>query len=124
MIVGIGSDIIEIERIACSCQRLGTRFLRRVLSERECQMAMELKPARQAEFVAGRFAVKEAMAKASGVGLGRLEMGHLDVQVGPTGLSVTVDEAFRDVRIRSGRWHVSISHTATMAFAIAVLEQD
>lgn len=122
VIVGVGNDLVEIERIDQACRRQGVRFLRRVLSDREFAVAVELTGSRQAEFVAGRFAVKEAMAKASGVGLGSLGMRHVDVQVGPRGLRVTVDRPSSNVP--TGRWHVSISHSATLASAIAILEED
>ncbi|MCL6549186.1 MAG: holo-ACP synthase [Alicyclobacillus sp.] len=119
MIVGMGSDVVEMERVRAALERQGERFLQRVLSAAERQTAQGLTGARRTEFVAGRFAAKEAMAKATGTGLGRLGMTRVDIQVGASGLEVTTplypDETFR--------WHVSISHERHIVFAVAILER-
>ncbi|MGF7155839.1 holo-ACP synthase [Novosphingobium gossypii] len=67
MIVGLGSDLCNIERIASSLDRYGDRFLNRVFTEVE-----RAKAARRPHTVAGtlakRFAAKEAFSKAVGTG--------------------------------------------------------
>ena len=66
-ILGLGSDIVEIERIAGVIERSGDRLARRVLSEAEWQQYQaHQQPVR---FLAKRFAVKEAAAKAFGTGI-------------------------------------------------------
>ena len=69
MIHGIGTDIIEIERIQSAYERWGERFLRRVFTEEEIRYS--LKRRNPAPHLAARFAAKEAGAKALGTGISR-----------------------------------------------------
>jgi len=64
MQVAVGIDLIEVDRIAASLTRFGTRFLQRVYTEAE-QAIIGTNVVR----LAGRFAVKEACAKALGTGI-------------------------------------------------------
>ena len=62
MIIGIGTDLTMLSRIESSLERLGERFARRILADPEL---LEFKSSGQpAKFLAKRFAVKEAAAKA------------------------------------------------------------
>ncbi|MBL1278105.1 MAG: holo-ACP synthase [Ectothiorhodospiraceae bacterium] len=69
MIFGIGTDIVRIPRMVENLSRYGERFAARILTEAElaifCGMPLE---ARRAQFLAKRFAAKEAAAKALGTG--------------------------------------------------------
>ena len=67
MILGMGSDLIDIRRIEKTIERHGERFTRRVFTEIE-RARSERKPGRAASY-AKRFAAKEACAKALGTGL-------------------------------------------------------
>ena len=67
MIVGIGSDIIDIRRIERTLERFGERFTQRVYTEVERARA-ERKPHERAATYAKRFAAKEACSKALGTG--------------------------------------------------------
>ncbi|MEZ3499489.1 holo-ACP synthase [Pantoea sp. KPR_PJ] len=77
-ILGLGTDIVEIERIAGVIERSGDRLARRVLSEAEWQQYQRhQQPVR---FLAKRFAVKEAAAKAFGTGIrGGLAFNQFEV---------------------------------------------
>ena len=66
MIVGLGSDIVDIRRIAKALDRFGERFTHRVFTAGE--RARSERRARRAESYARRFAAKEACAKALGTG--------------------------------------------------------
>ncbi len=67
MIKGIGTDLVEVARIKKSLSRWGTRFARRILCAAEL---LEFdRSGRQAQFLAKRFAVKEAAVKALGTGM-------------------------------------------------------
>ena len=66
MIIGIGTDIVEIERIRGVLSRKGESFVKRILTPAE-QMQFESKKD-QSRFLAKRFAAKEAAAKALGTG--------------------------------------------------------
>jgi holo-[acyl-carrier protein] synthase len=77
-ILGLGTDIVEIERIEGVINRSGDRLARRVLSENEWQQYQaHQQPVR---FLAKRFAVKEAAAKAFGTGIrGGLAFNQFEV---------------------------------------------
>ena len=67
MIVGMGTDLVEIERIERSIDRFGERFLERIYSPAEIAYCQSKK--NFAESFAARFAAKEAGAKALGTGI-------------------------------------------------------
>lgn len=66
MIKGIGTDLVSILRIEQALEKHGERFARKVLSSNECEAFFSHK--RQANFLAKRFAAKEAAVKALGTG--------------------------------------------------------
>ena len=70
MIVGIGSDLCNIERIQASLDRFGERFLNRVFTDTERAKAAR-RPHTMAGTLAKRFAAKEAFSKAVGTGFKR-----------------------------------------------------
>ena len=72
MIVGIGTDVCDIRRIASTLQRRGERFPERVLGAAEMQVfrdRRERTPARGVRYLATRFSAKEAFSKAIGLGI-------------------------------------------------------
>ena len=124
-IVGIGTDIVEIARLEGAIERHGEGFLRQFLTEPELALIPEL-PQRRREFLAGRWAAKEAVAKALGCGFGA-RCGWHDIRIlrGDAGeprveLTGTAAETARDLGVVS--WHLSISHEKTFAVAFAVAE--
>lgn len=68
MVIAIGTDIVEIARIAEVLERQGERFINRILTVSEKTLYNQSK---SVSFVAKRFAAKEAVAKALGTGIGR-----------------------------------------------------
>ena len=70
MIIGIGSDLCNIERIQNSLNRFGERFIARVFTDTERERA-ERRPLTRAGTYAKRFAAKEAFSKAVGTGFKR-----------------------------------------------------
>jgi len=85
MIVGIGSDLCNIERIEASVERFGDRFLARVFTEVERAKAAR-RPLTMAGTLAKRFAAKEAFAKAVGTGFKRgVYMKDIGVVNAPSG---------------------------------------
>lgn len=71
MIIGIGTDIVQIPRIERILSLYGQRFIDRILSKKEIQKLTSLSKDRYGYFLAKRFAAKEAVSKALGVGIGR-----------------------------------------------------
>lgn len=122
MICGLGTDVVEIERVRKAWEHHGDGFLRRILSPRECEEAWTYADVRLVEFLSGRFAAKEAMAKALGCGIGQLGMPGVDIALTDDGLRVQFDGSAKVHKKPGMTWHVSISHTSGVAFAVAICE--
>ncbi|MGO4499028.1 holo-ACP synthase [Paenibacillus sp. 2RAB27] len=127
MIIGVGTDLVEIERISKMLEgSSGDRFLERVLTPAERELAQQRR-GRLAEFVSGRFAAKEAIVKAIGCGIGK-QIGFQDVEVLPDLLGKPVCTVKEEAMLRAGlqgshRIHISITHTGSMAAAYAIVEK-
>lgn len=81
MIVGLGLDVVEVERIRQAFERHGRRFATRILGAPELVRFADVPETAGVAFLAKRFAAKEAFAKAAGVGFGR-GFGFNDVWIG------------------------------------------
>ncbi len=123
-VLGIGVDLVENERMKETLARSGKRFRDRVFlasEQRYCDRRAD--PSRH---YAGRFAVKEAVSKAFGTGVGE-HLGWLDIEVvrdGKSGApSVRLNGKGRELAAKRGvqRVLVSLSHTRHYAVAQAVL---
>ncbi|WDL95446.1 holo-ACP synthase [Alicyclobacillus sp. ALC3] len=128
MIRGLGTDVVEVARVEELWRRQGDKLLTRVLAPLELASIHQLPQRRQAEYLAGRFAAKEAIAKALGRGLGHLHMARVAVTPNEWGRPTVVwtphGQADTEwLEAAAGVWHVSISHTAEVALAAAVWEQ-
>ncbi|CAM3426018.1 holo-ACP synthase [Brevibacillus invocatus] len=127
MIVGIGIDLVEIERIAALMKRQ-SRALDRILTIQERSLLEGKSEGRQIEFVAGRFAAKEAASKALGTGIGSM-IGFLDMEVLPNEWGkpeLKIDpEVFRRLGLDPShmRVHLSISHSTYQAMAQVLVEE-
>jgi holo-[acyl-carrier protein] synthase len=124
MILGIGTDLIEIARIAESIRRYGDRFLQRIFTSREIEYCQRKKNA--AESFAARFAAKEAGAKALGTGISH-GVGWLELEVtrepsGKPGLQLSGRAAERASGLSVARVSLSLTHTAELALAVVVME--
>lgn len=84
MILGIGSDLCSIERIAASLERFGARFEVRIFTDAERERA-DRRPFTRAGTLAKRFAAKEAFSKAVGTGF-RGGLWFRDIEVVSTDL--------------------------------------
>ena len=91
MIIGLGSDMVDVRRIARSIERYGDRFLGRIFTDAERSKAENR--ARKVETYAKRFAAKEACAKALGTGFRRgvfwRDMGVVNLPSGRPTLQLT-----------------------------------
>ena len=123
-VVGIGVDLVDVERIQHSIDRFGERFVERVFTEGEIAYCQSMKfPARH---FAARFAAKEAVSKAFGTGIGKA-MGWRDIDVHKKEsgepflvLHRGADTLARDRAVRSA-W-ITLSHTDQQAVAMIVIE--
>ena len=124
MILGIGTDLAEVERIGKSVERFGDRFLKRVYTAHERAYAMS--KANWAERLAARFAAKEAGMKSIGTGLtGGVSWQHFEVANEPSGrpmrrLSGVALKVANKMGVK--RICISLTHTKEMAFAVVILE--
>ncbi|GAC1652189.1 MAG: holo-[acyl-carrier-protein] synthase [Acidobacteriaceae bacterium] len=124
MVVGLGTDLIEIERIAQSVERFGDRFLRRVYTAGEIAYCLRKKTS--AESLAARFAAKEAAAKALGTGISRgVSWLELEVVREPgcaPELRLWGRARERAERLGVTRSALSLTHSRGLALAVVVLE--
>lgn len=124
MILGTGIDLIEVSRIEDAFARFGERFLKRILREEEIAYCLRL--ARPGPHLAVRFAAKEAVSKSFGTGIGT-ELGWHDIEIrrreSGEPFVVLHNGGLALLERRKGRaLHVSLTHTPTMAGAVAILE--
>lgn len=121
MIIGIGSDLIDIRRIEKSLERHGQRFIQRIYTEVE-QARSEGRRARAASY-AKRFAAKEACAKALGTGLAQgvfwRDMGVVNLPSGAPTMALTGGALARLDKILPSGHRVAIHLTITDDFPLA-----
>jgi len=129
MVVGIGLDIVGLERVArWLSEGDEERIVRRLLADGERRIWAGLAAGRKAEFLAGRFAAKEAVAKAFGCGIGGV-LGFRDIEVVPDGRGKPVcrlsAEAWRRLGLAEDKHviHVAVTHEKSVAAAMAVVER-
>lgn len=128
MIYGIGADVIEIVRVEDAMRRNGRRFAERILGERELER-FEQRTQRYARrgvvFLATRFAAKEAISKALGLGM-RQPMSWRAVEIlnAPSGKPIAVLHGALQTFVteRGLTLHVSVSDERAYAVAYAIAE--
>ena len=117
MIVGIGSDLVAIDRIAALWQRRGDAFLGRVFTAAERSYCLGL---------AARFGAKEAVMKCLGTGWTD-GIRFVDIEVvrngnGAVGIQLHGKAATHAAARQIGRIHLTLSHDAGHAMAVAIAE--
>ncbi len=124
MIVGIGTDIVQVARLEAGWARFGARYAERILDaaeQREFETAV-----RKGDFLAKRFAAKEAAAKALGTGFrgafGLRDIGIAHDALGCPRLVLTGGARALAERLGVARTHVSLSDDGGYAAAFVVLE--
>jgi holo-[acyl-carrier protein] synthase len=121
MIIGLGSDLIDIRRIERSLERHGERFIERIFTDVE--RAKSEKRAQRAASYAKRFAAKEACAKALGTGLRNgvfwRDMGVVNLRSGQPTMHLTGGAAKRLAEITPRGMKASISLSITDDFPLA-----
>ncbi len=111
MIKGIGTDIVDIERVR---KAMSEAFLAKVLSKEELERTASMTEERKLQFTAGRFAAKEAIIKA---------LSGYEVPV-MNRLNIINDENGRpQIEYKDYQLLISISHEKTYAVAFALLQE-
>lgn len=128
MIFGIGTDIVDVRRIAQTLQRRGARFPQRVLGEQELRVfngRRERVAQRGISYLATRFSAKEAFSKAIGLGLHMpMTWRACEILNAPSGQPVVrlhgaLAEWFEQRRLVA---HVSLSDESDYAAAFVVVQ--
>jgi holo-[acyl-carrier protein] synthase len=130
VIFGVGTDIVEIARIAAAVERFGDRFVDRILGPEE-RRRYDARKARSAQrglaFLSTRFAAKEAVSKAIGLGLhSPMTWRAVEIVNAPSGKPEVLAHGELAEFLRRGRLRlsVSVSDEREIALAFAVAEVD
>ncbi len=125
MIAGIGTDIVEVNRIEASLAKFGDAFAKRILAKQEWAQYKQTK--QSARFLAKRFAAKEAFSKAMGTGLREpVTLQNIAVVHDDLGKPMFHLQPELQVRVdaeKIGHMHLSISDEKNLAVAFVVLER-
>lgn len=121
MIMGIGTDIVEIDRIDNAVKRTN-KFIDKVFTYREKEY-FKRKNFR-AEVMAGNFAAKEAVSKALGTGFRGFGLLDIEVLRDDKGKPIVIlsDKIYEMLSLNNFNIHISISHSRENAIAYAVME--
>ena len=124
MVVGLGIDVIENERIAQSLERFPERFVSRIYTDREKEYCQGR--ARPAIHFAARFAAKEAAFKALGTGWARgVHWKDVEIERLPSGQPIlhlyggALEQA---TSLGASRFLVSLTHDQTISAAVVIME--
>jgi holo-[acyl-carrier protein] synthase len=120
-IVGLGTDLVEVERFRRAMQRQGVRLSERLFSDAEREYAERQKD--PAKNLAARFGAKEAVMKAMGVGLWKFKLRDVEVVKASSGApSVALHGRAAEMAAERGitQWELSLTHTDTTALAVAI----
>jgi holo-[acyl-carrier protein] synthase len=123
VLVGLGADLIEVERVRGVLERQGPRFLERVFTEEERAYCSRM--AHPHKHYAARFAAKEAISKCFTTGIGA-ELGWRSVSIYHGARNqplVRLDEKAQALLAQIGATHVlvTLSHTESHAMAVAAM---
>jgi holo-[acyl-carrier protein] synthase len=122
MIIGIGVDAVEVDRMRHILARTPT-FVERFTAGERADADQRHDPS---ERYAARFAAKEAVMKALGVGLGAFGFHDVETVTAESGApSLVLRGAAQDLAEASGitHWHLSLTHTGATAIAMVVAER-
>jgi len=120
VIVGLGTDLVELARFRLALERRAA-LPERLFSDDERAYAFRQKD--PSKSLAARFGAKEAVMKAMGVGLWKFRFRDVEVVRAASGapsISLTGRAAEMAAERRIATWHLSLTHTATTAMAVAI----
>jgi holo-[acyl-carrier protein] synthase len=121
MILGIGTDIIEILRVEEAINN-NKNFLNKIFTEKEIQMFEKRKM--RSEVIAGNFSAKEAVSKTLGTGVRGFSFKEIEILRDELGKPIVyLSENIERIIGKDYRINLSISHNNTSAIAFAILEE-
>lgn len=122
MILGIGTDIIEVERIKGTLEKYGERFKNKMFTQVEIDYCEQFKDKKYSHYAA-RFAAKEAFSKAIGTGFARgFKFKEVYIQNLNTGAPIVVLDGSLKDKYGENIIKVSLSHTDNNAIAYLTME--
>jgi len=123
MIIGIGTDIIEINRIQKAIEKYGEKFLKRIFTETEQKYCEQFKDTKYLHYAA-RFAAKEAFSKAIGTGITEgFKFSEIGIRNEPNGKPVIELTGSLAKQWANCITLVTLSHTDNNALAFVIIEQ-
>jgi holo-[acyl-carrier protein] synthase len=120
MIIGIGTDIVQINRIEELYKKFGERFLHKNYHELEIEIFHQLNSRKKISFLAKRFAGKEAVAKALGSGIGNLRFKEIAIINDELGAPI-VKIFNKSLSTSKHKIHISLSDDYPNALAFVVI---
>lgn len=118
MVVGIGTDIVQIDRIRRTYERHGRHFAERILTPNELSI-FDGKKSPEA-YLAKRFAAKEAAAKALGTGIGSISWQDIEVSNDDAGAPLlTLHGSALERKVKLGAESILLSLSDEQDFAVA-----
>lgn len=122
MIIGIGTDIIEIDRIKKAIDRTNG-FIEKIFTDKEITLFKSKNM--RLEVIAGNFAAKEAISKSLGTGIRGFSLKEIEVLRDDLGKPIVFLSDNIEKLIGKGyKLNLSISHNNTSAIAFAILEES
>lgn len=122
-VIGIGTDIVEINRITAMSEKMRERLALRVLTDTEYKRYSTLKQPER--YLAKRWAGKEALSKALGTGIAKgVSFQHIEIQSLASGQPILqlTDKALEIAEsLGANKWHITLSDEVHYATAFVVL---
>lgn len=123
MIIGCGIDLVKIERIEKIIKKWGDNFTSRIFTNLEQEYCEE--KGNKYQSYAGKFAAKEALLKALGLGLRGVNWKEIEIENNELGQPIIeISGKLKDIALEKevNKYFISISHTKDYAVAQVILE--
>ena len=121
MILGIGTDLLEIDRIKSVYLKHGKRFIERILTANEKTEAKSRSDI--VNYLAKQFAAKESISKALGVGIGKLGFQDMEILRNASGQPLVTISKKAQEQFSISRIHISLSDTQSHVLAFCAIEK-
>lgn len=123
MIVGIGTDIVEVHRIKSAIENLGEKFKNKMFTQKEIDYCEQFKLRKYSHYAA-RFAAKEAFSKAIGTGFARgFNFKEVSVNNDESGKPEILLDGDMKIKYCDYNIKLSLSHSDTNAIAYIIMEK-
>lgn len=122
MIIGVGTDIVQIDRIEKLLYKYENQFVSRILHLQEMEKYNILSHAKKASYIAKRFAGKESVAKAFGTGIiGKLQFNSIAILNDKNGKPIVNIDNISQITDDKYTIHISLSDDYPIASAFVII---